>query len=135
LILLVFYHFGAFNRAGKTVSKIGIYALPPLKSEIYRFLMKLGREFIHLYLFFKIFIMPLGFKNVYHAIELFTSVLLVLELFWLMCSFSVLLLDSSSAVWVVGFFLYVELSIQNRECPSAPKKGHLRRSSRQFITT
>jgi hypothetical protein len=27
--------FGAFNRAGKSVSKIGIYALPPLKSEIY----------------------------------------------------------------------------------------------------
>jgi hypothetical protein len=28
-----FYDFGVFNRAGKTVSKIGIYALPPLKSE------------------------------------------------------------------------------------------------------
>jgi hypothetical protein len=26
---------GAFNRAGKSVSKIGIYALPPLKSEFY----------------------------------------------------------------------------------------------------
>jgi hypothetical protein len=31
----VFYDFWAFNIAGKTVSKIGIYALPPLKSEIY----------------------------------------------------------------------------------------------------
>jgi hypothetical protein len=30
-----FHDFGAFNRAGKTVSKIGIYALPPLKREIY----------------------------------------------------------------------------------------------------
>jgi hypothetical protein len=33
--LLIFMDFGAFNRAGKSVSKIGIYALPPLKSEIY----------------------------------------------------------------------------------------------------
>jgi hypothetical protein len=31
----IFNDFGAFNRAGKSVSKIGIYALPPLKSEIY----------------------------------------------------------------------------------------------------
>jgi hypothetical protein len=30
-----FHDFGAFNRAGKSVSKIGIYALPPLKSDIY----------------------------------------------------------------------------------------------------
>jgi hypothetical protein len=33
--LSIFSDFGVFNRAGKTVSKIGIYALPPLKSEIY----------------------------------------------------------------------------------------------------
>jgi hypothetical protein len=33
--LTIFIDFGAFNRAGKSVSKIGIYALPPLKSEIY----------------------------------------------------------------------------------------------------
>jgi hypothetical protein len=32
---MIFIDFGVFNRAGKTVSKIGIYALPPLKSEIY----------------------------------------------------------------------------------------------------
>jgi hypothetical protein len=31
----IFHVFGAFNRAGKSVSKIGIYALPPLKREIY----------------------------------------------------------------------------------------------------
>jgi hypothetical protein len=36
--LTFFDEFGAFNRAGKSVSKIGIYALPPLKSEIYSFL-------------------------------------------------------------------------------------------------
>jgi hypothetical protein len=30
-----FIDFGVFNRAGKTVSKIGIYALPPSKREIY----------------------------------------------------------------------------------------------------
>jgi hypothetical protein len=33
--LSIFNDFGVFNRAGKTVSKIGIYALPPLKREIY----------------------------------------------------------------------------------------------------
>jgi hypothetical protein len=34
-ILVIFIDFGAFNRAGKSVSKIGIYALPPSKSEFY----------------------------------------------------------------------------------------------------
>jgi hypothetical protein len=41
--LAIFTILGAFNRAGKTVSKIGIYALPPLKSEIYAFFMKIYR--------------------------------------------------------------------------------------------
>jgi hypothetical protein len=27
---MVFYRFWAFNTAGKTVTKVGIYALPPL---------------------------------------------------------------------------------------------------------
>jgi hypothetical protein len=31
----IFIDFGVFNRAGKTVSKIGIYALPPLKMDFY----------------------------------------------------------------------------------------------------
>jgi hypothetical protein len=34
---MFFIDFGVFNRAGKTVSKIGIYALPPQKSEFYRY--------------------------------------------------------------------------------------------------
>jgi hypothetical protein len=34
--LAIFIVFGVFNTAGKSVSKIGIYALPPLKSEFYR---------------------------------------------------------------------------------------------------
>jgi hypothetical protein len=33
--LTIFTVLGAFNRAGKSVSKIGIYALPPLKSGFY----------------------------------------------------------------------------------------------------
>jgi hypothetical protein len=33
--LPIFWVLGAFNTAGKSVSKIGIYALPPLKSEFY----------------------------------------------------------------------------------------------------
>jgi hypothetical protein len=34
--LTIFTENGAFNRAGKTVTKIGIYSKPPPKSEIYR---------------------------------------------------------------------------------------------------
>jgi hypothetical protein len=33
--LSIFNDFRAFNRAGKTVTKIGIYSKPPSKSEIY----------------------------------------------------------------------------------------------------
>jgi hypothetical protein len=36
---MIFTEKWAFNRAGKTVSKIGIYALPPPKSEFYAFLL------------------------------------------------------------------------------------------------
>jgi hypothetical protein len=36
--LSIFHDFRAFNRAGKTVSKIGIYALPPQKREFIAFL-------------------------------------------------------------------------------------------------
>jgi hypothetical protein len=42
---MIFYDFGAFNRAGKTVSKIGIYALPPLKSEFYSEFIEIGNNF------------------------------------------------------------------------------------------
>jgi hypothetical protein len=40
--LMIFHDFGVFNRAGKTVSKIGIYALPPLKSGFYRIFIPMG---------------------------------------------------------------------------------------------
>jgi hypothetical protein len=40
-----FNDFGAFNRAGKSVSKIGIYALPPLKSDFYRYFYKFATQF------------------------------------------------------------------------------------------
>jgi hypothetical protein len=39
----IFHDFGAFNRAGKSVTKIGIYALPPLKTEFYRQFMRIYR--------------------------------------------------------------------------------------------
>jgi hypothetical protein len=38
-----FIDFGAFNRAGKSVSKIGIYALPPQKVRIYSIFIKIYR--------------------------------------------------------------------------------------------
>jgi hypothetical protein len=37
---VIFNDFGVFNRAGKTVSKIGIYALPPSKSDFYAIFIK-----------------------------------------------------------------------------------------------
>jgi hypothetical protein len=41
-----FHDFGVFNRAGKTVSKIGIYALPPLKSGFYSNFIDFGIIFV-----------------------------------------------------------------------------------------
>jgi hypothetical protein len=43
--LCFFTVLGAFNRAGKSVSKIGIYALPPLKSEFYNDFNKFATQF------------------------------------------------------------------------------------------
>jgi hypothetical protein len=43
--LTFFIDFGVFNRAGKTVSKIGIYALPPLKSDFYGQFMVISIKF------------------------------------------------------------------------------------------
>jgi hypothetical protein len=52
--LTFFIDFGAFNRAGKSVSKIGIYALPPSKSEIYGIFIEIGSRIYshHLFLCF-----------------------------------------------------------------------------------
>jgi hypothetical protein len=73
-----FIVFGVFNRAGKSGSKIGIYALPPSKSEIYRFLLKLGLKFVPYTTFFKIYIImtrgiffPIGFLKSILAKEFF----------------------------------------------------------------
>jgi hypothetical protein len=41
-ILAIFHDIGVYNTAGKSVSKIGIYALPPLKSEFLAFLLNLS---------------------------------------------------------------------------------------------
>jgi hypothetical protein len=37
-----FIDFGVFNRAGKTVSKIGIYSKPPPKSDFYGIFIPMG---------------------------------------------------------------------------------------------
>jgi hypothetical protein len=85
-----FDDFGAFNRAGKTVSKIGIYALPPLKSEFYEFLLKIGGQNLLLYHFFKNYFILNWFNNsLPRHWNCFTLVLLVWVLYWLWCSFSV----------------------------------------------
>jgi hypothetical protein len=41
-----FHEFWAFNRAGKTVTKIGIYSKPPLKSENYSDFYKFATHFL-----------------------------------------------------------------------------------------
>jgi hypothetical protein len=46
--LMIFDDFGVFNRAGKNVTKVGIYALPPLKSDFYG-------EFMIIYIKFGIY--------------------------------------------------------------------------------
>jgi hypothetical protein len=43
--LVKFHDFGAFNRAGKTVSKIGIYSKPPPKKRIYSIFISWGSTF------------------------------------------------------------------------------------------
>jgi hypothetical protein len=43
--LCIFHDFGAFNRAGKTVSKIGIYSKPPLKMSFYSVFYKFTTHF------------------------------------------------------------------------------------------
>jgi hypothetical protein len=52
----IFDDFGAFNRAGKTVIKIGIYALPPLKRYFYAIFINSRPNFVCHLFFFKIFI-------------------------------------------------------------------------------
>jgi hypothetical protein len=61
--LTIFYYFGAFNRAGKTVTKIGIYSKPPLKSEFYRFFINSRPNFVHRTIFIKYFIYAIGILN------------------------------------------------------------------------
>jgi hypothetical protein len=40
-IFMIFNDFRAFNRAGKTVTKIGIYSKPPLKIDFYSIFIKI----------------------------------------------------------------------------------------------
>jgi hypothetical protein len=54
--LWFFNDFGAFNRAGKTVTKIGIYSKPPPKRWIYSVFYKIGLKIDYLYHFFNILI-------------------------------------------------------------------------------
>jgi hypothetical protein len=44
--LAIFHVLGAFNRAGKSVSKIGIYALPPQKRRFYENFINLRPNFV-----------------------------------------------------------------------------------------
>jgi hypothetical protein len=58
-----FIDFGVFNRAGKTVTKIGIYSKPPLKSENYGFFINLRPNFIPDTIFLKILMLNHGSIN------------------------------------------------------------------------
>jgi hypothetical protein len=64
---MFFYDFWAFNRAGKSVTKIGIYALPPLKS---------GRKchFLAILSIFTNFSIIYHFMNISSSISSFSNV-------------------------------------------------------------
>jgi hypothetical protein len=102
--LPIFIDFGVFNRAGKSVSKIGIYALPPLKSEIYA-------PFI-----------------VRDPIYLYGSTFLV----WVLSVFAYLSIEKpivflrlvlALALWFRLEFVFFRLKRPRRECPCCPQKG------------
>jgi hypothetical protein len=123
--LTIFNDFGAFNRAGKSVSKIGIYALPPLKSEFYGFwdeIFNLSRPItelcsLYVYCFGSVFLFHLKSDEKPNSFSV--SRFVVCRIFCL------LLLSGSSH----------RQTIQERKNSPPPKKGRLRRSSRQFIAT
>jgi hypothetical protein len=87
---MIFYDFWAFNRAGKTVTKIGIYSKPPLKSQFYSIFIEISIIFVPIPFFLKIYFMPWGLNNFTYTILLkFVFPILVFngigysEFFWL----------------------------------------------------
>jgi hypothetical protein len=73
-ILSIFSYFGAFNRAGKTVSKIGIYALPPSKIDFYgQFIKILAPEpfFIKFYNIYTQLVFKMFILNHWYCLSLF----------------------------------------------------------------
>jgi hypothetical protein len=60
--LTIFNDFGAFNRAGKTVSKIGIYSKPPPEMTFYRIFINSRPNFVPYTIFLK-FILTMGVNN------------------------------------------------------------------------
>jgi hypothetical protein len=56
-----FHDFGVFNRAGKTVSKIGIYSKPPPKTSFYSIFNKFATQFRPVTIFSKILYYADGF--------------------------------------------------------------------------
>jgi hypothetical protein len=71
-ILPFFIDFGVFNRAGKTVSKIGIYALPPLKREIYWFFINSRPNFVPYTILFDHYPLQNWLLFIYRSLVLFT---------------------------------------------------------------
>jgi hypothetical protein len=76
--LALFTILGAFNRAGKTVSKIGIYSKPPLKSDFYEVFYKFATQFRPVTIFLKYFYYQLVYKFTTHGF----GIMLSSSIFW-----------------------------------------------------
>jgi hypothetical protein len=118
-----FWVLGAFNRAGKTVSKIGIYALPPQKWSFYWIFINSRPNFGNCIPFYIWSLAYFLYSSIFWSRVLF--------LLWEKP-------NSFSVIWIVFGLLLVcwsswffENNLQTEKRQAAPKKGRLRRSSRQ----
>jgi hypothetical protein len=124
--LTFFIDFGVFNRAGKTVSKIGIYSKPPPKSEFYTIFNNLRPNFVpNTILFIRDSISTMGliYRRPNFSRWTCPNLLWSLEIKKTVFLFSFFL---RSAVFLVLFaFVSVAERIKKENRPSAPKKGPL----------
>jgi hypothetical protein len=129
--LWFFIDFGVFNRAGKTVSKIGIYALPPLKREKNGFLLKF--IIIYHYSWLRQFI-----ATHYRIVFLFILVLGIVlssSIFWNSVDFATLVFLVRCVLFLdFLFFRFSSLTeLLNRNRQDAPKKGHLQAQQQAIV--
>jgi ABC-type sugar transport system permease subunit len=120
--LTIFCVFGVFNRAGKSVSKIGIYALPPSKSEFYgQFIdFLIIRDPICQHIMFELYVYFCFFGPQQELWRVNLN-----EFFWILISFVLCVLLG------LVLFLIVRKKSKQKTDRRPPKRGLYRRSRRQ----